>query len=246
MVETVSNWARSDGALAIGLTLAFAIGVTAGVIVRQRRPRAGSRRSHGGRRRSRLALGALFAFLAADGVGLMLVGRGWLAGLYGALAIVVAIAWLWSGRGDASMRLAPRPTSTSPAADTLAVEAIPPAAATEPSRPRPAAERRALGYVCVGRDALAQDLPAHSAVIKEWIAANRMRLVEIVHDVERDSGKRALGPALHWALERIAAGDADVLVTAKLEHISPTVAELSPLLSWFTSQDRTLVAIDFR
>jgi DNA invertase Pin-like site-specific DNA recombinase len=246
MVETVSNWARSDGALAIGLTLAFAVGGTAGVIVRLWRPRFESRRSHGGRRRRRLALGALFAFLAADGVALMLVGRAWLAGLYGALAIVMAIAWLRSGRDHASMRVAPRPTSASSAPDTLAVEATAPAAATEPSRPRPAAERRALGYVCVGRDALARDLPAHSAVIKEWIAANPMRLVEIVHDVERDSGKRGLGPALHWALERIAAGDADVLVTARLEHLSPTVAELSPILSWFNSQQRTLVAIDFR
>jgi DNA invertase Pin-like site-specific DNA recombinase len=73
-----------------------------------------------------------------------------------------------------------------------------------------------------------------------------MRLAKIVHDVEPDNGRRGPGPALRWALERIAAGDADALVTARLEHLSPSVAHLPPILRWFTNHERTLITIDFQ
>jgi DNA invertase Pin-like site-specific DNA recombinase len=119
-------------------------------------------------------------------------------------------------------------------------------ASVAPTSLSPGRERRALGYVCVPRDAMARELPTYSAEIEEWIAANEMRLAKIVHDIEPDSGRQGPGPGLRWALERIADGDANALVVARLDHLSPSVAHLSPLLRWFMSDGRTLVAIDFQ
>jgi DNA invertase Pin-like site-specific DNA recombinase len=119
-------------------------------------------------------------------------------------------------------------------------------ASAVPTPPAPGRERGALGYLCVRRDAMARDLSRYSAEIEEWIAANEMRLAKIVHDIEPDNGRQGPGPGLRWALERIAAGDADALVIARLEHLSPSVAHLPPMLRWFTSHGRTLIAIDFQ
>jgi DNA invertase Pin-like site-specific DNA recombinase len=130
--------------------------------------------------------------------------------------------------------------------DAGTVAESPEHASAAPVRRMPAAQCRALGYVCVARDAIARDLSGYSAEIEAWIEAHEMRLTKIVHDVEPDNVRRGPGPGLRWALERIAAGDADALVTARLEHLSPSVAQLTPILHWFTSHERTLVSIDFQ
>lgn len=124
--------------------------------------------------------------------------------------------------------------------------ASPRAARAEPTPVPPTRQRRALGYVCMAREAIARDLSPYSAEIAEWTAAHDVRLVKIVHDVEPENGRRGPGPALQWALERIAAGDADALIAARLEHLSPSVAQLTPILRWFTSDGRTLVTIDLQ
>jgi len=131
-------------------------------------------------------------------------------------------------------------------ADRQDVPACRPAARAEPMTLGHARERRAFGYVCVARDAIARDLSSYTAEIEEWIAAHHMRLVKVVHDIEPGNRHRGPGPGLRWALERIGAGDADALITARLEHLSPTVTQLPPILSWFTSHRRTLVAIDVK
>jgi DNA invertase Pin-like site-specific DNA recombinase len=119
-------------------------------------------------------------------------------------------------------------------------------ASAAPTPPSPGRERRALGYVCVPRDAMARDLSTYGAEIDEWVAGHHMRLAKVVHDIEPANGRRGPGPGLRWALERIADGDADALVIARLEHLSPSVAHLPPILRWFTSQERTLIVIDFQ
>jgi DNA invertase Pin-like site-specific DNA recombinase len=171
-VETLNEWARTDWLLAVGLVVAFAVGMA-----------------------------------------LSLVSRG------------------WRRRAGAG-------------AEAAATSAL--AARAEPTPLPPTGPRRALGYVCVARDAIARDLSTYSAEIEEWIAAHQMRLAKIVHDIEPDNGRQGPGPGLRWALERIAAGDADALVIAKLEHLSPSVAHLSPMLRWFTSHGRTLITLDFQ
>jgi DNA invertase Pin-like site-specific DNA recombinase len=206
---------------------------------------------HGGRpsagvvRQWWLAVGALLCCLVGASVVLLLVGETWLAGLYAILAVFVVVGWSRFRRAWASVRLAPRPTLTAPALDAVGAKAIGPRGAANASPTRPTRQRHALGYVCVARDAIARELPRYSTVIKSWVAENEMRLTMIVHDVERGPGERGPRPALRWALERIAAGEADALVTARLAHLSPTVADLPPILRWFNSAQRTLIAIDF-
>jgi DNA invertase Pin-like site-specific DNA recombinase len=107
-------------------------------------------------------------------------------------------------------------------------------------------ERRAVGYVYVTRERGSSELATHSRAIQAWAAENRVALTSIVHDVELQTGHEGARPALRGALERIAAREADTLVIARLAHVSPTVANLPPLLRWLTASPRRLVAIDLR
>ena len=50
--------------------------------------------------------------------------------------------------------------------------------------------------------------------------------------VEMQPGDAGAHPALDWALEQIATGEAQTLVTTTLRHLSPSVANLPPLLRW--------------
>ena len=64
-----------------------------------------------------------------------------------------------------------------------------------------------------------------------------------MHDVDGASAKGG-GPALQWALAQLATGQAGTLVVARLRNLSPTVAGMSPLLSWFADPALRLVAIE--
>jgi DNA invertase Pin-like site-specific DNA recombinase len=61
---------------------------------------------------------------------------------------------------------------------------------------------------------------------------------------EGESGKSLDRPGLRCALERIAAGEADALVAAKLDRISRSVGDFAALLEWFTQAGAFLVALD--
>jgi DNA invertase Pin-like site-specific DNA recombinase len=98
----------------------------------------------------------------------------------------------------------------------------------------------------VARDTSGSELETHSQAIRAWCAENGMTLTTIVHDVEMQQGDAGAHPALDWALEQIATGEAQTLVTTTLRHLSPSVANLPPLLRWFTEPEHTLVAIDLR
>jgi DNA invertase Pin-like site-specific DNA recombinase len=148
-------------------------------------------------------------------------------------------------RAPAPLALVDDPASASAAA------AAPSAAAASNDANAPATtatctERLTLGYVRVARDANAGELETHSQAIRAWCAENGMTLTTIVHDVEMQPGNAGAHPALDWALEQIATGEAQTLVTTTLRHLSPSVANLPPLLRWFTEPERALVAIDLR
>jgi DNA invertase Pin-like site-specific DNA recombinase len=172
--------------------------------------------------RARWQAAALLCVVAADG-GLVyaLGGPAWLVLLYGALAVVIA-----AGR----LRLA-RQSRT-------------PAALPTPAPPveAPLAGRRALGYVCVPQPVdgtLVEPTRAIAACCEE----RGLELQRIVHDAVDADGDHAR-PALAWALERIAKGEANVLVVPRLRDVSSNVANLPPLLHWFNEPSRTLIAID--
>ena len=200
----------------------------------------------------------VFVFVAGLGVAeVRLLGMpGWLGVVFVVLGCAMAIdrIQLASRAGPADdapahepLRLArPREPEPEPEPRVAADEDVPAAASAADPDPGPRSARPALGYTCVpGRDqggALADDRRR----ITDWCAEGGLPVGRIVHDVEGQSGEREGGPALRWALDQIATGEADTLVVARLRNLSPTVANLPPLLRWFTEPERRLIAIDLR
>ena len=196
----------------------------------------------------------LLAFLTGMGALMSLWGApGWIAivcGVAGAAMAVDLVLLAHPRRGSDSGQRARAPSAS--AVDPLSAPAAAPAPgaptasddANAPATTATSTERLTLGYVRVTRDANAGELETHSQAIRAWCAENGMTLTTIVHDVEMQRGRAGAHPALDWALEQIATGEAHTLVTTTLRHLSPSVAKLPPLLRWFTEPERTLVAID--
>jgi DNA invertase Pin-like site-specific DNA recombinase len=170
-----------------------------------------------------MAVGVL---VAGDGVAVRLLGGPvWLLVAYVALGVALATGRVWLARRG----------RRAAGADATRV--------LEPTRTH---GRHALGYVCVTRGEASSELATQSDAIREWAAEHGVALLSVFYDVEPQVGDFGSRPALRGTLERIAAGEADTLVTARLADLSPTVANLPPLLRWFTGAARTLVAIDLR
>jgi DNA invertase Pin-like site-specific DNA recombinase len=178
----------------------------------------------GTRRRARLQATALAVIVAADGVAASLLGAPeWIAVLYVVLAL--ALAWL-------RIRLArPRPRPAPPEAPQETVEG------------RAELERRAIGYVCVP-DSSNGDLREQTEALKSRCEEQGIALVSMVHDVESAGSDQR--PALVWVLEQLATEQAEVLVVARLRDLSSNVANLAPLLRWFDSDRRALIALDLQ
>jgi DNA invertase Pin-like site-specific DNA recombinase len=99
--------------------------------------------------------------------------------------------------------------------------------------------------VCLDDDAGADGLAARKAAIRDWCAAHGPALSTVVHDDE-SNGDGYSRPSLRWALEQISDGQANLLVVSRLRDLSTNVANLPPLLRWFTESGRSLVALDPR
>ena len=177
-------------------------------------------------RRPRLQASALLGLFAAAGVlARALGGPAWLTLLYAGLGVALASARLIPGsrRRTASVAL--------------------PAQLTTVRRPRPASARRpAIGYVRIPAAGDRAALSAHHSELTAYAEEHGLELRTVVHDVER--GPEHGRPALRWALERIADGDAQVLAVARLAHAAGSVAEVSALLRSLATGRRALVAID--
>jgi peptidoglycan hydrolase-like protein with peptidoglycan-binding domain/anti-sigma regulatory factor (Ser/Thr protein kinase) len=76
---------------------------------------------------------------------------------------------------------------------------------------------RALGYVSVAKSTLldSASVLAQLGAIHEACGAERLSLVEVVHDIDRSQAEPLDRPGVQYALDRIAAGDATYLVVAK-------------------------------
>src|ERR1035438_3196167 len=103
-----------------------------------------------------------------------------------------------------------------------------------------------IGYARVSTDEQAlygYGLDAQEAKLREH--ARRAGAEMVVIRDEGISGKALERPGLMRALTRIAAGDADGLVVAKLDRLTRSVIDFAMLLEWFTVADALLVALDF-
>jgi DNA invertase Pin-like site-specific DNA recombinase len=171
-------------------------------------------------RRFRLQATALAIIVPADGVVAWLLGApAWIGALYVVLGLALAWMRLRMGRPRLGRESAPAPVFEAPA---------------EPAR-------RAIGYVCVPSASDGQ-LGDHSAAIERACQDRGLALASIVLDV--DGAGVDHRPALAWALEQLAAQNAEVLVVSRLRDLSSNVANLAPLLRWFDSERRTLIALD--
>jgi len=91
---------------------------------------------------------------------------------------------------------------------------------------------RALGYVSVAQSTMldSASVLAQIGAIHEACGAERLSLVEVVHDIDRSQAKPLERPGVQYALNRIAAGDATHLVVAKETALWRSKAEVGEVL----------------
>lgn len=105
---------------------------------------------------------------------------------------------------------------------------------------------RVLAYARVSTQEQAEHgygLEAQETAIRETCQRRGFELVELVRD-EGESGKTLERPGLRRMLERLAAGEAEGLVVAKLDRLSRSVVDFGLLLEWCAEAEVTLVALD--
>ena len=151
----------------------------------------------------------------------------------------------WTGE---SRYLVEDPTRTGPfwvaAADVDELGA----ARQEPT-PQPPPAIRALGYINhppaeEGGETDAGEGPSDAAVIDATCTERGWELVSIMRDSTPTKGRRTKRPGLAFALEQLAAGEAECLVVARLGHLARSITELGGLLDWFGEHDVRLVVSD--
>jgi DNA invertase Pin-like site-specific DNA recombinase len=173
-------------------------------------------------RNVRLQAAVLAIVVAADGVVATLLGAPtWIALLY--LVSAAGLAWMRVRLGR------PRERPPQEPAEAQIFEA--------PTTPA----RRAIGYVCVPSVSNG-GLRERSGAIEGACRRRDLALASVVHDVDAAGSDHR--PALAWALEQLATQKAEVLVVSRLRDLSSNVANLAPLLRWFDSEHRTLIALD--
>lgn len=104
---------------------------------------------------------------------------------------------------------------------------------------------KVIGYVrkSIAENGTGHSLDAQAAAIRAEVVRRGWTLVKLIPD-DGYSGRDTHRPGLTEALERVAAGDADGVVAAKLDRISRSVVDFGTLLDWFRDADATLVALD--
>jgi DNA invertase Pin-like site-specific DNA recombinase len=142
-------------------------------------------------------------------------------------------------RGDAAPATEPR------SADGEAAEVEAPAL-PQPARERKVASGRALGYASVSaaNGQAGDELKLQIRLIEEACTTRRLTLVKVVRDVESHAGSGLRRPGLTYALDRLAAGEADCLVVTSLERLSRTASHLGTMLGWLEECDARLVVLD--
>src|SRR5262249_36686669 len=83
------------------------------------------------------------------------------------------------------------------------------------------------------------ELRTRTEAVRAFCVARGFAVASIEHDVEADQR-----PSLARALASLADERADALVVARLRDLASHVAARVPLLRWFDSEKRTLIAID--
>lgn len=104
---------------------------------------------------------------------------------------------------------------------------------------------KVIGYVrkSVAENGDGHSLDAQEATIRAEVERRGWTLVKVIPD-NGYSGRDTHRPGLMAALGMIAAGEADGLVSAKLDRISRSVIDFGTLLEWFRDAGAALIAMD--
>jgi len=105
---------------------------------------------------------------------------------------------------------------------------------------------KAIGYIRVSTADQAESglgLEAQREAIEADCKRRRWELVAVIEDAG-ESGTDTDRPGLRQALERIAAGEVEALVVAKLDRLSRSIIHTGQLLDWFKDAEATFVALD--
>jgi DNA invertase Pin-like site-specific DNA recombinase len=116
----------------------------------------------------------------------------------------------------------------------------------EPSRRTRAREGRAIGYVCVAVTSTVE-LGRHVSAIRACCADHALELIDVVRETPPAGGGAATArPSLFWSLSRLAAGEAEALISARLDQLTNATSELASIIDWFLAHDRRLIIADVR
>lgn len=105
---------------------------------------------------------------------------------------------------------------------------------------------RMIAYLRVSTDEQAMSglgLEAQEATLRRALEYRGWELVDVVRD-EGISGSTLNRPGLHGALERIAAGDVDGLVVAKLDRLTRSMRDFCAVVDWFEAARAALVMLE--
>ena len=105
---------------------------------------------------------------------------------------------------------------------------------------------RALAYIRVSTEEQSQSghsLDAQKANVMSELDRRGWSLVELIEENGSAKSMRRR-PGLQRALERLAAGEADVLVTTKLDRLTRSVADLSKLITLSSAEGWSFVTHD--
>lgn len=103
-----------------------------------------------------------------------------------------------------------------------------------------------IGYIRVSTNEQASSgygLKSQESQLRDAADRKGWDLLEIMRD-EGESGKTLERPGLQAALKKIAAGEADALVVAKLDRVSRSVVDFGMLLDWFGEAEAIFLALD--
>jgi DNA invertase Pin-like site-specific DNA recombinase len=146
------------------------------------------------------------------------------------------------------LRLHQRPRTA--ARRHVQTDGAPPLVVTHAQPKRLAAENAAgqpvLGYASVppttfGRQK--KEIHAQLEAIASACRQRRLVLIDVVREREPDRGKALQRPALGYALQRIADGEAQGLVVADLSRVTRSVTDLGDVLEWFMRARARLVSV---
>jgi DNA invertase Pin-like site-specific DNA recombinase len=101
---------------------------------------------------------------------------------------------------------------------------------------------RVIGYVTLSAQPGGGDDDVASAAVTASCERSGWELLEIVRD--RDVGPTLERPALGYALERIAEGQAQGLLVSDLQRLSRSIVDLGVLMAWFRNAQAALIALD--